>query len=60
LIRIRPPAISPRRSGFSARNDPQRRANVARKNVVKMIDWRRSVFQKTSAKPSDPYHSAST
>jgi len=49
LIRILPPAISPSRSGFSARNDPYRTAKVTSAKAVKTSAWTFRVFQKTLA-----------
>jgi hypothetical protein len=49
LIRILPPAISPSRSGLSARNDPYRTAKVTPAKTVKISAWTFRVFQKTSA-----------
>ncbi len=49
LIRMRPPAISPSRSGLSARNDPYSTAKVTTVKSVKILAWTFSVFQKTSA-----------
>jgi hypothetical protein len=49
LIKILPPAISPSRSGLSARNDPYSAAKVTTAKSVKILACRFSVFQKTSA-----------
>ncbi len=60
LMRIGRPASSPSRAGFNNRYDPYRTRKVTRKKPVKISARRLSVFQKTSAYPSDPNQSAST
>jgi hypothetical protein len=49
LIRILPPAISPSRSGLSARNDPYRTEKVRTATTVKISAWTFRFFQKTPA-----------
>ena len=60
LIIIGRRASSPSRAGLKARNAPYTTPIVARKNPVKTVACRFSVFQKTAAYPSDSNQSAST